>query len=127
MNALMRLFITMFITTAVLVCLVAARAFASDTQNIIENTCEERGFAYGTTEQLFCLQFHKARNYQTMADYGPSLCFACTQICAEEREDYAACRARCERACGLSPRVGAAVADGPRPGPGAKETGRTMH
>lgn len=110
MNALIRLFIAMFIATALFVCLVAANAFAADVQSNIENICEERGFAYGATEQIFCLQFHKARNQRLMADYGPSLCYACAQICEEEREDYAACRERCARACGLSPLKGTAVA-----------------
>jgi len=118
MNAMIRFFTTLSIITVLLSCLSSASASAANVQVSIENICEERGFAYGATEQLFCLQYYKAKNYQAMADYGPSLCFACTQICDEEREDYAACRARCERACGLKPRGGTAVAGDPAAGPG---------
>lgn len=118
MNAMLRFSIAMFIAIPLFLFLIAADAFSADVQSSIENICEERGFASGATEQLFCLQFHKARNYRMMADYGPSLCFACTQICAEEREDYAACRARCERACGLQPLGGTAVAGAAKETPG---------
>ncbi|EPR41666.1 hypothetical protein dsx2_3016 [Desulfovibrio sp. X2] len=102
MNVCIRSMISSCVFAALLLVLFSCSVNANDRRAEIESRCSERSLAFGSTEQLFCLQYWGAREGVLASGYAPTLCFACTLICDEEQEDYAACRERCSRACGLS-------------------------
>lgn len=67
----------------------------------IQSSCSTQGGLYGTDEEMYCLNYFGARRGYLAHSLMPSLCLACTLICDEEDLDYARCRERCARACGL--------------------------
>ncbi|EPR33055.1 hypothetical protein dsat_0496 [Alkalidesulfovibrio alkalitolerans DSM 16529] len=67
----------------------------------IQSSCSMQGGLYGVEEEIYCLNYFGVRLGRLTHSLMPSLCLACTLICDEEDLDYARCRERCARACGL--------------------------